>query len=85
MRPEYFVTSSHDCNPWEQFATRTLSPLQYFGTLNSLAQPNLCGFVKFLDTITAQRPKSNSGPPSGYLTLVKVRPAPSARIHVGPK
>ena len=46
MRPEYFVTSGHDCNPWEQFATLTLSPLQYFGTLNSLAQPNLGDFYK---------------------------------------
>ena len=53
MRPEFFVTSSHDFIPWEQFATLTLSPLQYFGTLNSLAQPNLCDFVKFLETITA--------------------------------
>ena len=84
MRPGYFVTSSHDCNPWEQFATLTLSPLQYFGTLNSLAQPNLCDFFKFLETLTAPRP-SNLGPPSGYLTLVQVRPPSSARIHVEPK
>ena len=41
MRPEFFVTSSHDFIPWEQFATLTLSPLQYFGTLNSLAQPKI--------------------------------------------